>query len=36
MKGREFSALSDKVIGCVIEVHKTLDPGLMESRRRNY
>jgi GxxExxY protein len=31
MKGREFSDLSNKVIGCVIEVHKTLDPGLLES-----
>ena len=31
MKGREFSDLSNKVIGCVIEVHKTLGPGLLES-----
>ena len=31
MKGREFSDLSNKVIGCAIEVHKTLGPGLLES-----
>ncbi len=31
MKGKEFSDLSNKVIGCAIEVHKSLDPGLMES-----
>lgn len=31
MKGREFSNLSNKVIGCAIEVHKTLGPGLLES-----
>jgi GxxExxY protein len=31
MKAREFSDLSNKVIGCVIEVHKTLGPGLLES-----
>ncbi|MCX7096079.1 MAG: GxxExxY protein [Methylobacter sp.] len=31
MKGRAFSDLSNKVIGCVIEVHKTLGPGLLES-----
>jgi GxxExxY protein len=31
MKGRKFSDLSNKVIGCVIEVHKTLGPGLLES-----
>jgi GxxExxY protein len=31
MKNREFSALSNKVIGCAIEVHKTLGPGLLES-----
>ncbi len=28
---REFSELSNKVIGCAIEVHKTLGPGLLES-----
>ncbi len=26
-----FSELSNKVIGCAIEVHKTLGPGLLES-----
>ena len=31
MKGREFSDLSNKVIGCAIEVHKILGPGLLES-----
>jgi hypothetical protein len=31
MKERKFSVLSNKVIGYVIEVHKTLDPGLLES-----
>ncbi len=28
---REFSALSNKVIGCAIEVHKALGPGLLEA-----
>ena len=28
---REFSELSNNVIGAAIEVHKTLDPGLLES-----
>ncbi len=28
---REFSALSNKVIGCAIEVHRNLGPGLLES-----
>ncbi|MFU8878003.1 MAG: GxxExxY protein [Wenzhouxiangellaceae bacterium] len=28
---REFDALSRTVIGCAIEVHKTLGPGLLES-----
>jgi len=27
----EFSALSHKIIGCAIEVHKVLGPGLLES-----
>ena len=27
----EFSELSNKVIGCAIEVHKELGPGLLES-----
>ena len=31
MKERRFSDLSNKVIGCAIEVHKTLGPGLLES-----
>jgi len=26
-----FDELSNKVIGCAIEVHKTLGPGLLES-----
>ena len=28
---REFSELSHKVIGCAIEVHRELGPGLLES-----
>lgn len=28
---KEFSKLSNTVIGCAIEVHKTLGPGLLES-----
>ena len=28
---KNFSELSNKVIGCVIEVHKALGPGLLES-----
>ena len=31
MKTRQFSALSHKVIGCAIEVHRALGPGLLES-----
>ena len=31
MKEREFSALSNKVLGFAIEVHKTLGSGLLES-----
>ncbi len=31
---REFSGTSGKVIGCAIEVHKTLGPGLLESTYR--
>ena len=27
----EFDDLSNKVIGCAIEVHRTLGPGLLES-----
>ena len=29
--GIEFSDLSNRVIGCAIEVHKALGPGLLES-----
>jgi len=28
---REFSGLSNRVIGCAIEVHRILGPGLLES-----
>jgi GxxExxY protein len=28
---REFSELSQKVLGCAIEVHRVLGPGLLES-----
>jgi GxxExxY protein len=28
---REFSVLSNRVIGCAIEVHRFLGPGLLES-----
>lgn len=31
MNERKFSELSHKVIGCAIEVHKALGPGLLES-----
>lgn len=31
IKKIEFSDLSNKVIGCAIEVHKVLGPGLLES-----
>ncbi len=33
MKGmkREFSELSNRVLGCAIEVHRVLGPGLLES-----
>jgi len=30
-KKRDFSELSHRVIGCAIEVHRTLGPGLLES-----
>ena len=30
----EFDELSQKVIGCAIEVHRTLGPGLLESTYR--
>ena len=30
----EFSELSNRVIGCAIEVHKLLGPGLLESTYR--
>ncbi|MGJ3242641.1 MAG: GxxExxY protein [Opitutales bacterium] len=30
-EGREFDALSRQVIGCAIEVHRFLGPGLLES-----
>jgi GxxExxY protein len=28
---REFSELSNRIIGCAIEVHRVLGPGLLES-----
>jgi GxxExxY protein len=33
MKGKpkEFSELSNRIIGCSIEVHRILGPGLLES-----
>lgn len=31
MKQEELNALSYKIIGAAIEVHKTLGPGLLES-----
>ena len=36
MKGvkREFSELSNRVIGCAIEVHRVLGAGLLESTYR--
>ena len=30
----EFDELSRRVIGCAIEVHRTLGPGLLESAHR--
>lgn len=30
-KEMEFDLLSNKIIGCAIEVHKILGPGLLES-----
>ena len=32
----EFDELSRKVIGCAIEVHRNLGPGLLESTYRQY
>ena len=32
---KKFSDLSNKVIGCAIEVHRFLGPGLLESAYRN-
>jgi|GEM_PF-2239373 len=29
--GMEFDALSNRVIGCALEVHRALRPGLLES-----
>ncbi|NLW82955.1 MAG: GxxExxY protein [Phycisphaerae bacterium] len=31
MVKREFSQLSNRIIGCAIEVHRALGPGLLES-----
>lgn len=31
MKNLKFSELSNRVIGCAIEVHRNLGPGLLES-----
>ena len=30
-KSKEFSELSNRIIGCAIEVHRILGPGLLES-----
>jgi hypothetical protein len=30
-EGNEFEELSHRVIGCAIEVHRILGPGLLES-----
>jgi len=30
-KGKEFEEISHRVIGCAIEVHRVLGPGLLES-----
>ena len=30
-RGREFSELSSRIIGCAIEAHRVLGPGLLES-----
>ncbi len=30
-KGIEFDELSNRVLGCALEVHRTLGPGLLES-----
>jgi GxxExxY protein len=34
-RSREFSDLSHRVIGCAIEVHRELGPGLLESTYRD-
>ena len=35
-EGKRQSGLSNKVIGCVIEVHKTLGSRLLESTRHSF
>jgi hypothetical protein len=32
----EFDGLSNKVIGCALEVNRTLGPGLLESAKDSY
>jgi len=34
-KGLEYEGLTDKIIGCAIEVHKKLGPGFLESIYEN-
>ncbi len=34
-KGLEHEELTDKIIGCAIEVHKKLGPGFLESIYEN-
>lgn len=31
MKIEDFNLITEKIIGCALEVHKTLGPGLLES-----